>query len=333
MGFWLLLAFAAFENAGGSRQVIPAEYRGIVHSVLGTHVVQVLAIAGPDDGRRRTRAVISFLVLSLAGFFTGMLEFILKPLILYVALEIVQARRMPVLAIGSVVAAAFLLNPVKLAYRQIAWNEAGSKDYEGLQVTAEQWGEAWNRSWGSSGALETATETAESRLNELPIVARTIQATPNIIPFDHFSGWLAAPFSPIPRFLWPEKPNFTSIFNDRFAVTFGFIETTATETMTFSMPLVAEGYWGFGWIGVCLVGAVLGVCLGAWTAAFPITTWPHVVFAAALFDNLRISACLFSQVGGLFHMLVGTALVVWGLAYTGRMRIQDAGSRRRANSK
>jgi hypothetical protein len=60
----------------------------------------------------------------------------------------------------------------------------------------------------------------------------------------------------IPRWVWPDKPNFSMLgtsFNVRVSGRGGSAAAPG---------VLAEGYWNFGWLGVFLSGGGLGLCIG-----------------------------------------------------------------------
>lgn len=56
----------------------------------------------------------------------------------------------------------------------------------------------------------------------------------------------------IPRVIYPDKPNITDIGREFTAMTNGNYESSTSP----SMP--SEGYWDYGWLGVCLFGGLFG---------------------------------------------------------------------------
>lgn len=57
----------------------------------------------------------------------------------------------------------------------------------------------------------------------------------------------------IPRLIFPDKPNITDIGREFTAMTNGNYESSTSP----SMP--SEGYWDYGWAGVCLFGGLFGL--------------------------------------------------------------------------
>jgi hypothetical protein len=67
--------------------------------------------------------------------------------------------------------------------------------------------------------------------------------------------WLA-PYTLIPRFIMPEKP--WMIPGTAFTY---LIEGSKTSTTSTGLGAIGEGYWNGGWLGVAVVGLVIGILL------------------------------------------------------------------------
>ena len=141
--------------------------------------------------------------------------------------------------------------------------------------------------------------------------AFVLQGTPAAVPFARGASWPSAALSFVPRFLFPGKPSFTELYNDRFSVTFGFQTRESTSTSTAAFPLVADGYWNFGWAGVVFVALATGCVIGFFAGAFRARSWAVAALAVSSFVNLHATNCLPLQIIGVVQRVVGLAVVVW----------------------
>jgi hypothetical protein len=67
--------------------------------------------------------------------------------------------------------------------------------------------------------------------------------------------WLA-PYTLIPRFIMPEKPGMTSGLQFTH-----LIEGSKMSNTFIGVGALGEGYWNGGWLGVAVVGTVIGILL------------------------------------------------------------------------
>jgi hypothetical protein len=81
-----------------------------------------------------------------------------------------------------------------------------------------------------------------------------------------------APYTLIPRFIMPDKPGMTS------GLEFTYLITGDPNMITFTgLGALGEGYWNAGWLGVAIVGVVIGVLLAIF-ARFSIRTLEARIF-------------------------------------------------------
>jgi hypothetical protein len=210
-----------------------------------------------------------------------------------------------------------IINPAKHRYRELAWEDAESRQEQvrttkDPRVAAERWWKALKSAW-TSGESDRATNTAglASRLNELAINAVVIDRTPSVLPYDRGRGWRYMSVFLVPRFLYPDKPNFTSVFNDRFSVAFGFQTRESTDTSTGAFPLVSDGYWNLGWPGVVLVAIVSGLAVGIFAGLFRARSWASLAVASSMFVQLHVDSALPLQLMGVVQQVAGLTVVLW----------------------
>jgi hypothetical protein len=259
--------------------------------------------------------VVCTVTLSLAGLLTGMMEAAIQPVLLATTLYVVLQRRIPWRFLAAGVLIVVVLNPAKRAYRDAAWEDTQSRQEHAAKdvgVAARRWWKALQTTWASDQS-DGATNTAglASRLNELSINAVVVDRTAVALPFDRGQAWGYLPVSFVPRFLYPGKPNFTSVYNDRFSVTFGFQTLEETETSTGAFPLVSDGYWNWGWPGVVFATLVSGGLVGVFAGLFRARSWASTALAASTFAQLHANNAMALQVIGVAQHVAGLSILLW----------------------
>jgi hypothetical protein len=313
------LALAALVHADVAAAVVPGRVDFVAQTV-GDYAPLLAAIAWRDLRGRAHRSgwlVACTVTLSLAGFLTGMMEAVVQPVLLAITLYVVLQRRIPWRVLGAGILLVVIINPAKQHYRELAWQDAESRQEQERtskdpRVAAERWWKALTTTW-TSGQSDRGTNTSglASRLNELGINAVVLDVTPSVLPYDRGQGWAYIPVSLVPRFLYPDKPNFTQIFNDRFSVTFGFQTRESTETSTGAFPLVADGFWNMGWPGVVLVGMLSGLAIGIFAGLFRARSWASLAVAASIFAHMHANSALALQLMGVLQQVAGLTVVIW----------------------
>jgi hypothetical protein len=97
------------------------------------------------------------------------------------------------------------------------------------------------------------------RTNHIYLLARVVDRTPDPTPYLYGDTYLFFLYSPIPRFLWPDKP--TASANKLLALRYQLTSEESAERNTFGIGLLGEGYANFGVAGVIFIAGVLGTIL------------------------------------------------------------------------
>jgi hypothetical protein len=204
-----------------------------------------------------------------------------------------------------------VFNPAKLIYRQLVGYRTG--DFTGLSMgdAADAWGESLGRVWGGDErAQEQGIEKTVERLNNLTINAAVLAWVPDRVPYAMGEPWLAALYSLVPRFIWPDKPNITEITNDRFAILFGMTTADIASRSTSAYPAVGDGFWNFGWFGAALAGLLAGLF---WRLAYffwtPSSRMSFVLPFLVLVST-KATIALPKLIGGVFQMALACFVVV-----------------------
>ncbi len=131
---------------------------------------------------------------------------------------------------------------------------------------------------------EEATFFVDANLLNIALVMDTIPSQ-----FD-FAGWdvpYSALIRPVPRALWPGKPEGLKV---------GVEEAAGVEGLTLSITFVGEAYMAAGALGVALAGAFFGGFCGVWNSLFRGRWDPfsQLVYAAGFFPAAISMRSLFA---------------------------------------
>jgi hypothetical protein len=195
------------------------------------------------------------LFLGIAQGQLGLGMFIVVALILTYA---TMRRRVPwavfLLGFGAFV----VLQPVKSSFRQLTWQnnqmakEVGQGDKAAALLAATERGWTFVEAFDPVDVVSIAT----SRLGDILVFATLVQWTPRDIPY--WGGWTYYKFLfiPIPRFIYPEKPDYMegNIFGHQYAMI-----DLDNFTTSINIPQITEFYGNFGPIGVVLGCLLLGI--------------------------------------------------------------------------
>lgn len=305
MPFWVpvLLLFACLSSSGLLALWVPPEVQfatvivGSSYPLLSYLVSKAPSLALPAAS-----------CIALAGLMSGMLEAVLVPFLAYALVVLVRYRKAPVRAAITFLVLFVILQPAKRVYRERAWtDEHVATDVIG---TISNWARAIPQAWTRSGSELPGAYIAE-RLNDLGGIADTFTLVPDTLPYEYGESWAYLALAPIPRALMPEKPAIAERFNNRFNVGFGRQAEETTGSQTGSFPLIADGYWNFGWPGILLVAIILGLLTGILSSAVPLTTWGGLTLAVGLLTEFRPASFIVGQLASILPRWIGTAAACW----------------------
>jgi hypothetical protein len=260
-------------------------------------------------------------IIGAAGFVSGMLEQVLRPLAVAMVLVLLLYRRLPLAWLTTGLVLFVLFNPAKHVFR--ANQQWAAFDKERLELTkdqllvdpiraAESWQDALEASWSGNADTSRNTRTTMDRLNYLSGVARTIDYTGSRVPFDNGSRWWLIVESFIPRLISPNKPLMTREFNDRYNYLFGLQTAYGARRTTVALPIIADGYWNFGWPGVVLLSIFAGFYWGLVANLWQRDHWGLCWLSLALFRDC-VASSFYGYVGGLPATVAGVAGAAWVL--------------------
>ena len=116
-----------------------------------------------------------------------------------------------------------------------------------------------------AATLGRRDDLAAARLNSLSLLADVVMAHQfHDKPFKYGETFWWLPLAPIPRFLFPSKPQ--NDHADTFPIEYGL--KTASDRYAIVLPLLVETYINGGWLGILLLNLLIGVAYFGISAAF-----------------------------------------------------------------
>lgn len=161
-----------------------------------------------------------------------------------------------------------VLNPAKHAVRSELSRDRGSlhEGFEGTERAAGAWRQALEQTWFSDSQTSVSAErhlrTTLSRLDYNWATALIFTLVPTMLPFEQGRTYEDIPTVLIPRILYPDKPGSADYFRTRWTVRLGIQTWESAKQTAIAIPAFGEAYWNFGWLGVALIPAVIGLLVG-----------------------------------------------------------------------
>jgi hypothetical protein len=225
-------------------------------------IIALLAWLSYDSGNLWFKLTwyVAIAVAIMVGMSTLFVEAVVAPLGIMFLCTWLYARKLDKRLIVVAVAAVLFLNPAKGEVRQRVWDDQ-------LEASAPQKAALWFDAalgywWGALHGNTSGTEGAKAaamRTNHIYLLARVVDRTPDPTPYLYGDTYLFFLYSPIPRFLWPDKP--TASANKLLALRYQLTSEESAERNTFGIGLLGEGYANFGVAGVIFIAGVLGTIL------------------------------------------------------------------------
>jgi len=259
--------------------------------------------------RYRSRAALVLLALvipptMLFNFFTASKILFLMPLLLIALVQVIVTRRLRWWWVAGFLVLMSLFYPVAEVYRQYLFKN----ELRAVEVIASP-----QRAFGLMAKFTTTSDPTDyvtagvqstaRRLDCVGILSVIVRDAGHRVPFQ--GGWTIAyiPLTYIPRLLWPGKPKFTTgqWVTDNFGSGPQIRSSTGATWM-------GELYYNFGWTGLVVGMAILGVWLRLLQESF---LGIHATIPAMLAGIITIIALMGGVEGDL---LMPTNGVIFGIA-------------------
>ncbi|MGB8411460.1 MAG: hypothetical protein WCE23_01415 [Candidatus Binatus sp.] len=149
------------------------------------------------------------------------------------------------LILGTVVAV-FIIRPAEAPYRAATWG--GRLSDAGAIEKARLYGDILYRiTIGGEVEPQALIEFGSLRLAQFTTFGEVIGDTPALVPFWGGESYYPILFKPIPRAVWPDKPE--ELTGQTFGHRYGLISGSNTST-SINLPQLVELYGNFGLTGV-----------------------------------------------------------------------------------
>jgi hypothetical protein len=160
-------------------------------------------------------------------------------------------RKVPWILVMVGLAVYFALSPIKHMYREVVWYSDASRSASSV----EKFGTLVDsgRHLPTQFIDSTIIKAAISRFDHLDTLARIATDTPGSLPYLYGETIWPVVYKPIPRLLWPDKPQ--ELLSNEWAHRYGLLNPLDTET-SFNLPWICELYMNFGTLG-CVIGMFL----------------------------------------------------------------------------
>lgn len=249
----IILSYASIAShdfeLGASRQIVNGMFNpflaiGILFYVSIEQGWNVFRIGGI------TVIVLLFIANTMSSTMLG------DTIMVFVLIGILSFRVYKKLTIGLgvlLVLAGIFLQPVKLEYRYTVTRIEDTGRHLTLSEKTKLYGAIMWANWTGEQIKsyydESASMQAGKRYAMLPILEILLSETPRNIPYQLGKTFKFVLFSPIPRFLYPDKPTAQEA-NTWFAKAYGLVDTEIAKRTMVGISHLGEVYVNFGVIGI-----------------------------------------------------------------------------------
>ncbi len=250
---------------------------------------------------------------AVLGIATGWAGSLAVLAMLYMAVYLVERRKLPVPVLLAAVASILFLQAGKTDFRVNYWYGGGSG---GPIERIEYWINASWTHWksaldepGMNGVLRLQ-QRALMRVSLLEQAANVLDRTPSLVDFQNGGTYSYLAVTLIPRFLWPDKPSVNEA-NHFYQLNYGFSTLRDLDRVSIAVGYLTEGYINFGYAGAAGVMFGVGILLGLYERTFlsPNGGILWTALGIALIAQLMtIESQLAQYLGGLLQQLALTTL-------------------------
>jgi len=310
---WYALGCAAWTQAVSLGAHLPAAIAVVATMVFSFSFVIGAVIFKPESfrgpwSRYLIPGVLAFGTLS--GLLRGVIEPLFRLTLAAIMVRWVYLRRFSVGLVVVMVAVYVIFQPAKAKFRQQTWTVRGSEQVAGYEGRVDAWALAFDDLWSSRDAGESTGESAVSRFLELDPVLHAFTLMPGRVHSAEGAAWKNIVYAPIPRFLWPDKPNSNDL-DLSYGVTFNRQNEVGAQSTSIMLPLVVDGYWNYGWPGIVFVSIMTGLWVGLCQSIFAGDHWALKASAVALFSLITVTGSFALAYSGVTQQIIGVTLASW----------------------
>lgn len=201
----------------------------------------------------------------------------------------------------------FVLRPVEGVYRVATWGKgqlAGASRVEKFRYFV-----GLTESALTLGAGDKLVQFGAARMALFPLLAEIVHDTPDTVPYWEGATYYPIIFKPVPRFIFPDKPD--EVTGQAFGHRYNLLDPENTDT-SINLPQLVELYANFGTVGILLGMFVFGLVYRFVFEMFVHPTMGLGGLVAALFLAYKLidfGSCTSLVFGELYWDIVFIALV------------------------
>ncbi len=235
----------------------------------------------------------------IGGSSGGSIMITMTLVLMYAALS----HRIPWILVFAGTATVFIIRPLELPYRNASWSPQGELyDASDLQKAEYMYHLIYRTIVGGEITPDMLIQSAGARLSDFPMLGDVMSQTPSIVPYWGGETYYPLLFKPIPRIIWPDKPE--EVTGRTFGQRYGYTSPANPDT-SINFAQLIEQYANFGVVGVVIGMFVIGMIYRALLGIF---VHPEMGLGALVGAVLIVSS--------LFDLETGTGLVFGGIPWT-----------------
>jgi hypothetical protein len=258
------ILFLSITYSDFSMSSIAQIVNGLANIYFALGILYFTAIAD----RWRVGNIIGILVIVLyalvMSIHTTSLSDMIMPLLVLIVIMIRRFKYSISLALIALSVVVIILHPVRTEYRNTIIELERQRQAVTYEMKIEiYWTVLWSHLTGRHIATyyeDSAEKQTSDRLTLLPIVGKLIEETPERIPFQMGKTFSFILFSPIPRFLYTDKPTAQEA-NLWFATEYRIIDQEIAKRTMVGISHIGEVYVNFGLMGIPFVFTIFGYIL------------------------------------------------------------------------
>ena len=252
----------------------------------------------------------------LAGMSSGWLGVFTSLIIICAALYIAEKKRIPRVAIVSVVLFTLFFQVGKEDFRKTYWtaNQQPTGRVERLQFWTDTSLNKWNQAIDdpSGETLKDALSPSVNRLSLLTQTANVIDQTPGVVPYQYGELYSYMFITLVPRFVWPDKPSVNDA-NQFYQVAYGLTREENLDGVSIAVGVLTEGFISFGWIGALGIMFLLGVFFDFFQSTFLSRNSGQLLISLGVVllpQFLTIESQLATYLGGIVQQVLFTLIIM-----------------------
>lgn len=254
---------------------------------------------------------------------SSMLNNLLFPLIAVGVLWWRARERIPLIPVLLAVTTLVFVQPAKAYYRRIHWHESANTSI--LDAWSQAFEERASDARSSFTGQTSNIDSAQQRMNALSTCAFVLDTVPASIPYAGGAIYEVLTYAYIPRLIWPDKPNMTTVGTDPSAIAVGLTDRDMAENSTVGMALTTQGYYEHGVGGAIAWMALVGALLALFCAYFG-PSLAGTIGSATLIATwvIGLDAGFLGTFGGVPQSLFATTMLSWVMKWLGSRTSSNA---------